>query len=250
LVRPTSADRAATGPPIPEPGATDRIAPVWHTIVLAIILIFFSIASASSQHRFAMRHGRAVLYIATIAWEWLIVGFIAWGTRRKIHFRDLAGRRWRSVEDVFADAAVGVGFWIMALFVLGVIGNVLGLAEANHLTETKQKLGFLVPHGLLELTLFIALSATAGFCEEIIFRAYFQRQFAALFHSITAGLLLQAILFGAGHAYEGGKRMILITIYGAMFGMLAQARRSLRPGMFAHFLHDASAGIALRHLLQ
>jgi len=39
--------------------------------------------------------------------------------------------------------------------------------------------------------------------------------------------------------------MFLIFIYGAMFGLLAMWRKSLRPGMMAHAWHDAFQGIVL-----
>jgi membrane protease YdiL (CAAX protease family) len=215
------------------------------------MLLIFSFLTSNSQHKFSTQHGRSLLYAMTMAWEWLIVGYIALGLRRrKVRVRDLIGGRWSSLEDVLTDSALAFAFWIAAVLALAAIGYALGLGHGNQLAEAKQKLDFLVPHGALESTLFIALSASAGFCEEIIFRGYFQRQLAALTGSMTGGLLLQAVLFGAGHAYEGGKRMILIAVYGAMFGALALARDSLRPGMLAHFLHDASAGLALRRLLQ
>ena len=92
------------------------------------------------------------------------------------------------------------------------------------------------------------MSATAGFCEEIIFRGYLQRQFAAMTNSMLIGVLLSAAVFGASHGYEGVARMVLIGIYGLMFGLLAWWRKSLRPGMIAHAWHDALSGAVLRML--
>ena len=43
----------------------------------------------------------------------------------------------------------------------------------------REQLGFLIPGTTLELLVWFCLSATAGICEEIIFRGYLQRQFAA-----------------------------------------------------------------------
>ena len=67
-------------------------------------------------------------------------------------------------------------------------------------------------------------------------------------HSMLAGVLLSAVVFGASHGYEGGARMILIGIFGLMFGLLAWWRKSLRPGMIAHAWHDALSGAVLRML--
>jgi hypothetical protein len=39
--------------------------------------------------------------------------------------------------------------------------------------------------------------------------------------------------------------MTSIAIYGALFGILAIMRKSLRPGMIQHSMQDSFAGIAL-----
>jgi membrane protease YdiL (CAAX protease family) len=85
----------------------------------------------------------------------------------------------------------------------------------------RKQLGFLTPGSRLELAAWFGLSATAGFCEEIIFRGYLQRQLAALGKSMLLGVLLSAAVFGASHGYEGAARMLLIGIFGLMFGFLA-----------------------------
>jgi membrane protease YdiL (CAAX protease family) len=56
------------------------------------------------------------------------------------------------------------------------------------------------------------------------------------------------VVFGASHGYEGFARMVLIAIYGFMFGLLAWWRKSLRPGMIAHAWHDGLSGAVLRML--
>jgi membrane protease YdiL (CAAX protease family) len=98
--------------------------------------------------------------------------------------------------------------------------------------------------------LWIALSVTAGICEEAIFRGYLQPQFMALTRNAPAGILLAAVVFGAAHAYQGYKMIILIAFYGAMFGGLAYWRGSVRPGMIAHAWQDSLNGVlaaATRH---
>jgi hypothetical protein len=58
-------------------------------------------------------------------------------------------------------------------------------------------------------------------------------------------MLASAAVFGLSHAYEGHQRMLLIFVYGAMFGTLAILRKSLRPGMMAHAWHDSFEGVLL-----
>jgi membrane protease YdiL (CAAX protease family) len=82
------------------------------------------------------------------------------------------------------------------------------------------------------------MSMTAGFCEELVFRGYFQKQFLALTRSAAFAVLAQAVLFGICHWYQGVKQVILISALGALYGILAQWRKSLRPGMISHAWSD------------
>ena len=123
--------------------------------------------------------------------------------------------------------------------------SLLDLDEAGKFDSMRRQLGFLIHGTTLELLIWFSVSATAGISEEIIFRGYLQRQFAGITRSMLAGVLISAAIFGAAHGYEGGPRMILIGIYGLMFGLLAWWRKSLRPGMIAHAWHDAISGAVL-----
>ena len=122
---------------------------------------------------------------------------------------------------------------------------VLNLGEVNYIDSS----GVGELQGI-ELTLWIALSVSAGICEETIFRGYLQRQFMALTKSDPAGILLAAATFGAAHAYQGFRMTILIALYGAMFGILAYWRAIVRPGMIADAWQDSFNGVlttVMRH---
>lgn len=222
------------------------VAPILHTIVLIAVILGFSFLGSGRQHNVTSARGRVILYSSTIVMEWLLVGYIVLGIRKRgVRLRELIQGRWSSAGKFFLDVGIAVAFWVAASIVLGSLGYLLGLGNANAAADAKAKLSFMVPRSLGELALFLGVSATAGFCEEVIFRGYLQRQFAAITGSAVAGVVLQAVIFGAGHGYEGSARMLLIAVYGAMFGVLALWRRSLRPGMIAHGLHDGIEGIAL-----
>jgi membrane protease YdiL (CAAX protease family) len=248
---PSEAGTGGLSPSLDKQAPSRPVAPAVHTIFLVILLLAFSYLGATSTHKFSQRHGRIPQYLVTMGWEWALVGYIVLGLRRRrTRLRDLVAGRWRNAADVASDIGVAFAFWIGAAVVLAIIGYAMGLADLKHAAEMRERIGFLVPRSRAELLVFLALSITAGFCEEIIFRGYFLCQFAAATRNWWMGVALQGVLFGASHAYEGNKRMVLIAIYGMMFGALALARRSLRPGMIAHALHDASAGAAMYRLLR
>lgn len=178
----------------------------------------------------------------------MLTGFVYLGIRKRTNLRQLIGGRWSKAEDVVRDLVIACGFWLAAVTVLGAGAKLMHLDEAGKFDSLRRQLGFLIPGTTLELLVWCCVSITAGICEEIIFRGYLQRQFSAISASTFTGVLLSAVVFGAAHGYEGGARMLLIGVYGLMFGLLAWWRKSLRPGMIAHAWHDAFSGAVLRLL--
>jgi membrane protease YdiL (CAAX protease family) len=239
-----------SNPPETLAPAADRrrlLAPLWHTAVVVFVLLGASLAGSRGVHPLA---GRSKLpeYLSSMAWQWTLLGFIYLGTRKRIKLRDLIGGRWPNFEAFLLDVVVAAGFWLAAVVVLAVCGKLMHLDDPGNLDSMRRQIGFMVPGTNLELFVWFCVSITAGFCEEIIFRGYLQRQFAILSRSTLVGVVLSAIVFGASHGYEGGSRMILLAIFGLMFGLLAWWRKSLRPGMIAHAWHDALSGAVMRLL--
>lgn len=224
---------------------SETIAEPWHTIVLILILAGVVYAGYSSfQHRAAAANPhRVFFYLTSMAWEWLVFVYICWGVHRHgKSFRNIAGDRWRSIGGFLIDFAIAFGFWTVAIIILSVVSSLLrarGMAEAART---------LAPHGILESLLWVCVAVTAGICEETIFRGYLQRQFVAWTRSAVVGVLLSALLFGAAHIYQGKKATIVIAVYGLMFGILAEVRKNLRPGMMVHAWHDAITGLVIRYL--
>jgi hypothetical protein len=56
-------------------------------------------------------------------------------------------------------------------------------------------------------------------------------------------LFLRSLLFGISHGYQGIEACAKIAIFGALYGLLALWRKSLRPGMMAHAWSDIQSGI-------
>jgi uncharacterized protein len=227
-------------------GAYRAVAPAWHAVVVLIILLGFSLLGAIAGKRQPAASSRRHLmqYGVTMVFEWLIVAFIWWAVRRRgIRLADLVGGRWASFSEVLRDIGIGIAFLIVAGIILQLIGLALK-ASANAALKN------LLPQGRTEMIVWVLLSVTAGFCEELMFRGYLQRQFAALTHSAAGGIVLQGIAFGAGHGYQGWKLMVVIAVYGTMFGLLAQWRLSTRPGMITHGLQDTLGGLFGRHLMR
>jgi uncharacterized protein len=224
---------------------SEPVAGAAHTLFLLLILGAVAFVGYYSLHRQggARQPNHLFTYLATVAWEWLLVGYVYWGLRRRGKtMQNIAGNRWKSASDFFIDVAIAFGFWIGAIVVLSVVARTVG---ANGMSQAARSLA---PQGPFESLLWIALAVTAGICEETIFRGYLQRQFVAWTRSAPAGVILSAVLFGAGHIYQGAKATIVIGVYGLLFGILAEVRQNLRPGILTHAWHDAITGLVVRFL--
>jgi len=223
------------------------IAPVWHT---AIVLLLFAAMAAGAvrggHHPADQTRHRLLGYAISMAAEWLIFGFIAIGPLwHGPSLKALAGRFSPSLRSVALDLGIAVAYLIVANYLLAVLGFVLGHFMKSGVTESLKNA---LPHTILEDAVFLLVALTAAICEETIFRGYLQSQFAGWTRNAAAGILLQAIAFGAAHAYQGTTGIITIVFFGCMFGWLAWWRKSLRPGILAHFLQDGIGGLALARL--
>jgi uncharacterized protein len=237
--------------PADSSGSPQRIAPLWHTAVLVIVILLLSAGSSNRQQLIITSRTRVLQYLLTLTSEWLMFAFCVWGARKSgTGLRELVGGRWREIEDVLIDVLIAAGFWVAAMVVLSATARLLLRAGATQLNDVQRQLGFLVPRSSREVVLWVLLSVTAGICEEVVFRGYLQRQLTALTKNAWAGIIVSGLLFGSAHGYEGARRMMLVGIYGMLFGLLAHFRRSLRPGMIAHAFHDGITGLVLRFFLK
>lgn len=218
------------------------IASPWHT--LALILgegfIIFRAASHAGQMRSAADFHRIQMYSRTILSEWLGFAFVILGVwLAGSSFSSVLGQRWRSARDFFRDFGIGVAFSVLSTILLS------GIADHLSGPDPDRTIRFLMPHGRVEMMMWIALSITAGICEETIYRGYLQRQFIAFTRNVPAGIIISGLAFGLAHSYQGVAKASVIGVEGILLGALAHWRQSVRPGMIAHAWKDAWAPILM-----
>jgi membrane protease YdiL (CAAX protease family) len=221
------------------------IAPWWHTAVLVALFLGLAVGGAFFQRHarsepgILRQHPQVVpLYLSLMAMEWGLFVWVWRGGRRKTRtkLRELIGGKWASAKDVLVDCGLALGLW--AAWILAERAWNLGFG-VGHAASIQT---FLPQRGL-EILLWVGVSISAGFCEELVFRGYFQKQFETFTHSRWIALLLQAALFGIAHGYQGIEACLKIACFGALYGLLAVWRGSLRPGMMAHAGGDVLSGI-------
>jgi membrane protease YdiL (CAAX protease family) len=180
---------------------------------------------------------RVSMYSRILLLEWLLFALVILGVwLRGSPLSAVLGDRWHSVRQVLRDIGIALAFWVASTLSLSIFMH-LHDSEPNHAVQS------LLPHGGFEKALWIAVSVTAGICEEAVYRGYLQRQFTALAKSVPAGILLSAAAFGAAHAYKGLWGAVSIAVEAVMLGSLAYWRGSVRPGMISHAWGDCFAGV-------
>jgi uncharacterized protein len=228
---------------VQQPGESNQlIASRWHTLFVFVAAALYAYRSATNvaNMRAGLGINRPHMYLRTMLFELLFLAFVIFGVRlHGVSLETIFGQRWRSLSAVLRDLGLGISLMPVSMIVVSLVAS--GLRSTSN-----QSIQFLMPQSSLEMFLWVVLSAIAGICEEAVYRGYFQRQFAALSHSVPAGILLSGAAFGAAHLYQGWRRAVPIAVMGALFGFVAQWRRTVRPGMFAHVIQDSVAPLLIK----
>ena len=219
------------------------IAPVWHTIVMLLLLsipvalgVLRLIHSSDAPSQTGPIHPANLwkLYAQTLIYEWILVGAVWIGIRLKqIKLQELIGGRWPTIGHVLADLIIGAAICVTMFYIGDQLGAWLNPANGNSIN--------VLPRDRLEMALWVALSVTAGFVEEVVFRGYLQTQFVRFGMPLILAIFVQTFVFAVGHIYEGLNSVIVITAYGVLFGLLAAGLRSLRPLIIGHVMFDIFA---------
>jgi hypothetical protein len=98
------------------------------------------------------------------------------------------------------------------------------------------------PHTRSELGWWMALSLTAGVCEEFIFRGYLIWAFQPMF-GLWVAAAFAVVVFAVAHAYQGTKGILGTGIVGSLLTLVVLISGSLLPGMALHALVDIGQGL-------
>ena len=228
-------------------------------------------------------HARLIRYALTGALELGIVAWVVFGMRlRKVPFRSLFGAWPKGLNAITMEILVAAAFWVSSMIVLMVfalswlfVQDHIYKQEAIHppasssqsasaakpkspeqqQSDLIKQLSELAPVNGMEIAAWGLLCLVVGFSEELIFRGYMQSQSIAILRNTPIAVIATAVVFGAAHGYQGTRGVFLISIFGALFGVITLLRRSLLPGMIAHSWRDFATGMALAlirssHLLE
>ena len=167
--------------------------------------------------------------------EWLFVlGVVLILRGRQLSLRDIGVWRvgnWKAWLLALGFAALGIAGNLRFLPRMGVPISAAFFPQGFHLVAS------------------LMMGITAGFCEEVLFRAFLMTEFANAGYRKVAQVLIPGVAFGLSHAgylNQGFLPWLGIAVPTAFGGMLwgvsyLLGRRSLVPAILAHFLNDATA---------
>jgi uncharacterized protein len=176
------------------------------------------------------------LYLAMIPIEFALAIYCLTGVRsRGGNLETLSGGRWTTWKDIVADLGVALPFWLVLQVLSWIASRLLG-------PDSVDSVGGLLPKELPEILAWIAVSIAAGVCEELIYRGYLQQQLHARLGNLPVAVVVQGLVFGLVHCYQGWKSTIVVCVIGILLGVLAAWRRNLRANIIVHTWVDIWEG--------
>jgi membrane protease YdiL (CAAX protease family) len=211
--------------------------------VLAIVVPWrgrVRLRSLLSRPAFASKE-KLVLYGSTIAFQWMLLGVVAWrAVARGFGLSELGLSSVFDARLVLWCAAGALGLAAFQWFNLQRLGRMTG-AVPDLMRKLSERL---LPQKPIEAGPYAALAVTAGVCEEFVYRGFVMAALGRAGIPGWAVLIASSILFGLAHAYQGRSGILGTTLMGMVFGLARWATMSLVPAMTWHAAVDLVAGIA------
>jgi len=220
------------------------IVDVAYIILFAVVLTLFEHFVWFPRFRSEVAAGapgaRVRAYRRATLGQWLVVAgagviWIANG-RTASDLRLAAPTGWRLLVSAIISVAA-IAFVVVQLVSLART-TPAGLEAAR---PKLQMYEFILPHTDLDLRWFTALSFTAGFCEEFLYRGYL----AWVLHwwiGWTGGVAVGVALFGVAHLYQGKVGAVRATLAGVVMGAIFLTTQWLVPAIILHALIDFGSG--------
>lgn len=183
------------------------------------------------------------IYISNSMFMWLptLVILLTW-----IHRQRSLGDFWFNSPVINQLALVYVSIFI-GLFVIETVYSIYPKSKLKKARERFAKNTPFMPAKAAELPAFTFMAFSAGFTEEVIFRAFCIHYLYAIiplsgsiFYVI---IIVPALIFAIVHLYQGVEAVIKILAFGMLFGLIYFYTESLWIVIILHFLVDLIGGL-------
>jgi len=220
-------------------------------LIATLLLFDYFVLWPGFLRRSQANPGRARLWLWSgwmiMLWTLVVAGAALWlfEARAWSALRLIVPRGWR--------------LWgAVALVLMVAISYARTVARITRSKSPRIKMGHpyvekLAPHTQSELSWWVAMSLSAGFCEEFVFRGYLIWAFQPLLGLVGAALF-SVVVFAMAHAYQGAKGILATGIVGGLLTLVVLVSGSLFPAIVLHAVVDIGSGLvawaALRKMRQ
>jgi len=241
-------------PLIPLSPAFKALLPAWDAWLLTFLVgvvfpaygYFFLYRKLRDAPEAEEASARRYVYISIIVAQWLMVaGLVLVAGRHHLSAADLGQHLLHPRRILAVTVCLLAALGIMAAQNLRQLRRTAPEELAAQLGRARK----FFPVGKVDLIAWVAVSLTAGVCEEILFRGWMVNFLGAATGSIWIGLALSSLWFGLGHAYQGHKGILVTGLVGLVFGLVYVGSGSLVPGQILHTLIDIVNGFIGASLL-
>ena len=219
---------------------------IWFEYVLLSFFVLMPIYDARwsfPRHRAAVERGEPNARVALIR-EAVIILWLGAGLLALVVFTG---------GPSFAE--LGLGFsgdrwaWIgMGIAALGMVQIFVEQRTVRRrpdlqrrLRDATRSIEAITPTNDREWRWFVALSLSAGFCEELLYRGFLFLWLQQWFGILPAAVL-SSLIFGLGHAYQGWLGVVKTSCFGAVLMFLVWLSGSLWPAILLHAAIDLGSG--------
>lgn len=158
-----------------------------------------------------------------------LILYFVWRNGEGLRSIGLSLRRW------WVEVLLGCVLYFPFVFVVGLVQRLVRVLGFATLAGQPR---FLTPRGMNQVLLALALVVVVAVVEEIVFRGYLILRFRTAFGGRAGAVMMSALVFTAGHGYEGAGGMMAVGVIGLIFALLYVWRGSLLVPMVLHFLQD------------
>ena len=184
-------------------------------------------------------NARLIAYRWTMFIQWgLTAVFLAWWLAMD---RDLGQARMGFGPAGWEWLAVGVGLAAVALILIQAVTVLRDPAKQAEVRDKVGDLDAIVPRTPAEETAFGYLSFTAGVCEEILYRGLLMAALSAVI-GIWPAVVVSSVIFGLGHAYQGGTGVVKTGLVGVVMALLTVFSGTIWIAALLHVVVDATSG--------
>jgi uncharacterized protein len=217
-----------------------------------ILLIFFMLGvivpwrgRARLQHLLAKPRvepaERLSLYGSTIAFQWLATAVAAWRARAHGFTATQLGL---AIPDRFTLVVITVFGAALIVTLQWLNLRRMGRSATPFRRPLQALAERILPQSVMELIPFVALSVTAGLCEEFLYRGFAMATLSRAGLPAGVVILLSSVIFGLAHLYQGRAGLVSTMVLGVLFGVSRALVGSLFPAMVWHTGVDLVAGVA------